>query len=325
MVAERSYSSTAFQAHLTTGIIKYAPSSCIDVLVDDIAFQVTYFEERGYGLIVPDMLGYGGTSKPTDIPAYRYSLIAADLKDILDAEKVQKVVAFGHDWGVMAAARLVAYHPERVEALGLLTVGYIPPPPPGTNFSLEECNERTKKAYGYEVVGYWEFFSAPDAGTIIMANLETALNLVFPADYELWKTDVAPLGALRASFSSGEAYPPAPWLSTEDREQVMANFKKSGFDASTCYYKLQTSGTQFEDDQQLPPEKALLPKIPIFFGDALKDHIAREELFLCAFGLPESPLQGENVTRKAFNAGHWVMYEKPDELSEELNNWLKGF
>lgn len=57
-----------------------------------------FFEREGYGIIVPDMLGYGETTKPTDPAAYVGSLISKDLVDILDAENVKQVVAIGHDW-----------------------------------------------------------------------------------------------------------------------------------------------------------------------------------------------------------------------------------
>jgi len=60
--------------------------------------QVEFFKEKGYGLIVPDMLGYGGTSIPTDPTAYKHTLLAKDVLDILDAEKVQQAIVIGHDW-----------------------------------------------------------------------------------------------------------------------------------------------------------------------------------------------------------------------------------
>jgi pimeloyl-ACP methyl ester carboxylesterase len=60
--------------------------------------QVAFLEERGYGLIVPDMLGYGGTAKPIDPHQYKSSLVVQDLIDILDAENVNLSVAIGHDW-----------------------------------------------------------------------------------------------------------------------------------------------------------------------------------------------------------------------------------
>ena len=61
---------------------------------------VPYFQSRGYGLIIPDLLGYGDTDKPTDPALYVSSLMSKDLAEILDAEKVKKVVAIGHDWYV---------------------------------------------------------------------------------------------------------------------------------------------------------------------------------------------------------------------------------
>ena len=64
----------------------------------DWRYQVSFFEDKGYGLIVPDMLGYGGTDKPADIEDYRSGLIAQDLVDILDAKKIDKAIAVGHDW-----------------------------------------------------------------------------------------------------------------------------------------------------------------------------------------------------------------------------------
>jgi soluble epoxide hydrolase / lipid-phosphate phosphatase len=38
---------------------------------DHWVHQVAYFSSKGYGVIAPDMLGYGGTSKPVDHKAIR--------------------------------------------------------------------------------------------------------------------------------------------------------------------------------------------------------------------------------------------------------------
>lgn len=61
---------------------------------------MSFFETEGYGLIVPDQLGYGGTDKPTDPALYLSSLICQDLVDILDGENAEDVIAVGHDWYV---------------------------------------------------------------------------------------------------------------------------------------------------------------------------------------------------------------------------------
>lgn len=59
---------------------------------------VPYFEEAGYGVVVPDLLGYGGTDKPAETAEYRLSGICQDVVDVLDVEGSNKVIAIGHDW-----------------------------------------------------------------------------------------------------------------------------------------------------------------------------------------------------------------------------------
>ncbi|KAJ3565463.1 hypothetical protein NP233_g7615 [Leucocoprinus birnbaumii] len=54
--------------------------------------QVTHLQKLGYGLIVPDMLGYGGTAKPADPSFYKFKDLTQDVIDILDAEGVKTAV-----------------------------------------------------------------------------------------------------------------------------------------------------------------------------------------------------------------------------------------
>jgi soluble epoxide hydrolase/lipid-phosphate phosphatase len=61
---------------------------------------VATFRSQGYGVLVPDLLGYGGTDKPHDVAEYRLSLMVRDIVDLLDAENVQHAVSIGHDWCV---------------------------------------------------------------------------------------------------------------------------------------------------------------------------------------------------------------------------------
>ncbi|KIY51666.1 alpha/beta-hydrolase [Fistulina hepatica ATCC 64428] len=69
---------------------------------NDWRYQTKYFTARGYGLIVPDMLGYAGTDKPDD-PVYYTSIgLAGDIIDIVDAEQAQPAIAIGHDWHIDA-------------------------------------------------------------------------------------------------------------------------------------------------------------------------------------------------------------------------------
>ena len=64
----------------------------------DWRHQISYFQDRGYGLIVPDLLGYGGTDKPMEKEAYRLKKMSEEVIGILDAEGVKGCVGVAHDW-----------------------------------------------------------------------------------------------------------------------------------------------------------------------------------------------------------------------------------
>jgi pimeloyl-ACP methyl ester carboxylesterase len=66
--------------------------------------QVVFFVKQGYGVLAPDLLGYGGTDKPTDVALYAKSLMSADIISIMDKENLNgKVYAIGHDWHVLVS------------------------------------------------------------------------------------------------------------------------------------------------------------------------------------------------------------------------------
>lgn len=60
--------------------------------------QASFFRNLGYGVLVPDLLGYGETDKPMDTESYRFKFMVVDITEIFDHEKIEKVVAIGHDW-----------------------------------------------------------------------------------------------------------------------------------------------------------------------------------------------------------------------------------
>lgn len=66
----------------------------------DWRHQISYFAPLGYGVIVPDLLGYGGTDKPSDLEAYKMRKMSAELAQLLDHIGVKTVIGIGHDWCV---------------------------------------------------------------------------------------------------------------------------------------------------------------------------------------------------------------------------------
>lgn len=80
------------------------------------------FAEAGYRCIVPDLLGYGLSSKP-DIPQYDLDFFVAGVKGLVDALGLKKVTLLGNSLGGAVALGYALAHPEDVQRLILMAPG----------------------------------------------------------------------------------------------------------------------------------------------------------------------------------------------------------
>lgn len=86
-------------------------------------FSAIYWEQtasdlakQGYRVIMPDQIGFGKSTKATNIQ-YTFQLLAQNTKAILDALKITKVNVLGHSMGGMLATRFALMYPEHTEKL----------------------------------------------------------------------------------------------------------------------------------------------------------------------------------------------------------------
>jgi pimeloyl-ACP methyl ester carboxylesterase len=86
--------------------------------------QVPSLVDNGYRTIVPDLRGFGESSRPTNVDAYTAPRMVGDVVDILDALGVDRAHIVGHDWGAAIAWITAALAPERVASITALSVGH---------------------------------------------------------------------------------------------------------------------------------------------------------------------------------------------------------
>ncbi|MFC6197562.1 alpha/beta fold hydrolase [Ponticaulis profundi] len=96
------------------------------VLMHGKNFNGAYWEEtarylnaKGYGVLIPDQIGFGKSSKPR---AYQYSFnqLAANTRDLMTELGIEKAVILGHSMGGMVASRFALSYPEQTEKLVLV-------------------------------------------------------------------------------------------------------------------------------------------------------------------------------------------------------------
>ncbi len=83
-------------------------------------------ERSGHRTIAYDARGHGRSDPAPDPGAYTYELLAADLCAVLDRLEIQQAVLAGASMGAHTALRFALDHPQRVQALGLITPAFDP-------------------------------------------------------------------------------------------------------------------------------------------------------------------------------------------------------
>ncbi|KAL8705589.1 MAG: hypothetical protein Q9225_008018, partial [Loekoesia sp. 1 TL-2023] len=161
--------------------------------------QFDYFASRGYGVLAPDLLGYGGTDKPADVEAYTLKRQADEIVKLLDCVGVEKVLSVGHDLGSPLLSRVATYYPDLSIKYVFLDIGYAAPPLGLTAAGIDALNARTLATEGYEPSGYWAFFNQTGAGYILDKHQDSVWSVLYTYNDPLyWKTVYGPTGALKA-------------------------------------------------------------------------------------------------------------------------------
>jgi pimeloyl-ACP methyl ester carboxylesterase len=86
--------------------------------------QVPALAGAGFRVIVPDLRGYGGSDKPTDVDAYAMRLLVGDVLAVMSDAGAEGAHVVGHDWGAGVAWVLAAVAPDRVDHMVVLSVGH---------------------------------------------------------------------------------------------------------------------------------------------------------------------------------------------------------
>lgn len=93
--------------------------------------QVPFLVGLGFRVIVPDMLGYGGTDAPQEIAAYSLKNLSDDVADLARQFVGQdgQIILGGHDWGGALVWRVAMWHPDLIGAVFSVCTPYNAPRP----------------------------------------------------------------------------------------------------------------------------------------------------------------------------------------------------
>lgn len=108
--------------------------------------QMPMLADMGYRVWAPNMRGYGKTTRPDGVEAYRLHTLAEDVGALIDASGCDDVTLIAHDWGA-----LVAWHfaIRKVRPLAKLVILNVPHP---------KCSEREIRKWRQMRKSWYIFF-----------------------------------------------------------------------------------------------------------------------------------------------------------------------
>lgn len=300
---------------------------------------IPHLGSLGYPILVPDLLGFGGSSKPTEIRNYNYKQQADSLAQIVDHEGAtgRRIIPIGHDWGSATAQRFYLYHRDRCVGLSLLSLAY--QVPSANHFSLWTANKATTQRFGYPQWSYWEFFTAPDAPELMRLNMERfweVNNGNYPSPRpeengrDIWMREMfCTTNAMREYVTKTGRYenytvPLKPYPNGEILKQnFIRRMSKDGFEGPVNYYHTLANNTNLEDEKALcekdtnGQDKRVID-VPLLYIGQTGDWVCRTDLMVDAKG------QGlvKDCEEKVIQAGHWCLYEDPEAVANAISEWL---
>ncbi|KAF2641157.1 alpha/beta-hydrolase [Massarina eburnea CBS 473.64] len=271
-----------------------------------------------HSIIVPDMLGYGGTDKPTDPTAYKWDVMTKDITEIVDAEGHEKLVSIGHDWGAGCASRLYNFYPNRVVGLVLLNVPYSMPS--REPFNLDAVCKMTEQVFGFPLFSYWYLLTAPDSPTVLKAHVDKLFNAMHGEGDTMKKMFCTPNALRNYLENEGPEIPLRSYARDPAfKKEFVDRMTRDGFGGPLCWYLATVENHQYNTTKDLPKEVDTV-NVPTLYIGCKEDVVCRPEGMIPAKAagllphLEESPL---------VDCAHWCAYEKPEEIVKNMEPWLK--
>jgi soluble epoxide hydrolase/lipid-phosphate phosphatase len=274
----------------------------------DWDFQIPDFLAAGYGVIVPDIIGFGESDRPLEIDTYNLKTFGNHFVELIDELGLDTVVGAGHDWGAVILSSMAVFHPKRFSKFIFLSVGYIPP---GSMADIDGLNKMTLEQLGYLAFGYWYFFNTVDAASLCEANLESCYHMFYPSDKLGWPNNFGDLGAARKWLTEGKLAPLPEYALQKEKEQWMETFGQPGtMETAMNFYKAIMRGVNYAHEKDLTPEDWVI-HVPVLTISGTLDTITQAEVVK----MQTEPLVKSEYTAGTVEAGHWPMREQKKDVS----------
>ncbi len=173
--------------------------------------QILALANAGHRVIAPDQRGYGLTSKPGGVAAYRLDVLVRDVIALADALGARTFSLVGHDWGGIVAWRLASDFGDRIERLAIINA---PNLDVALKHMLSHPGQMLKSFYvalfQLPLVPEWVLQSANHAMLAGALRTSSRRGTFSDEEIDVYKTAWSQPGALTAMLNWYRALPALP-------------------------------------------------------------------------------------------------------------------
>ena len=269
--------------------------------------QISALAGAGFRAIAPDLKGFGRSDTPRDPAQYDIRAMTEDFVGLLDSLEIERAVFCGHDWGGALVWPMAQLHPDRVMGvIGVCTPHRPPPPISPLTIIRRRFGDRH----------YFLQFQEPEKPEALFAgDVKKFFHQMFRRAPT--RAEIARLGPrifdLPGRFRDGPAPDPGEVIiSDADIDVYVKAYQRTGFHGGINLYR------NIERNYEIMKSVDPIIRAPSLMISAQRD-----------FFLPPESADGMEKfvpdLEKHFidDCGHWVMWEKPLELSTLMIDWLR--
>jgi pimeloyl-ACP methyl ester carboxylesterase len=274
--------------------------------------QISAVAGAGFHAVAPDMRGYGKSDKPGDITTYNQVEVTRDIVGLISSLGYETAIVFGHDWGAPTAWSCALHHPDKVTAVGALSVPFSPraATPP-----LDMMKEIFKNMFFYQLYFQEPGVAEAEWETNVRVNLRKFYHIGSGAfDAGNFIAPRSPDADLLSDIKDPKTL--GDWCTESDLDFYTGEFEHSGFRGPLNYYRNQNLTWSLTEGS---PKKINQPALFVAGG---KDGV----IMLAADALKNMPSYVTNlkVNQLIPGIGHWTQQEAPDEVNSLMIDFLNS-
>jgi pimeloyl-ACP methyl ester carboxylesterase len=279
--------------------------------------QIEPLADAGWRVLVPDQRGYGASSAPRVVGAYRSDHLAADLVALLDDVGAETATFVGHDWGALVVWDLARFHPDRVAGVVNVSVPYTPWPMKPTDMFRAVYGDRFFYMLYFQEVGPVENELEADIDRSLRTILwggsgEMARPPADPAELPPLE-DTGLLDAWTGSVRVPDGLP--EWLRAADQARYVEQFTASGFFGPISWYRNLDADWELTKDLPAPPMPCA------FIGGSQDMVIAHRMEYVDSMHDLLPDFRGATIID---GPGHWTQQEAPAAFNDALFSSLRA-